>query len=145
MTRAFLDLHVPGRPLLMANAWDRGSALADDHSLMASFSVISIAEPEERQTRSIIRSVVGRLERQHRTRIEPEAIDRTIELTRRFLTNQAFPGKAIRLLEEVLRRRPANMRQLVEVRGIGRPFCEKHGESMLAAVRELDERGAPIR
>ena len=32
------------------------------------------------------------------------------------------------------------MRQLIEVRGIGRSFCEKHGESMLAAVRELDER-----
>jgi ATP-dependent DNA helicase RecQ len=44
------------------------------------------------------------------------------------------------VLEEVLRRRPANMRQLVEVRGIGPSFCEKHGESMLAAVRELDER-----
>jgi superfamily II DNA helicase RecQ len=43
-------------------------------------------------------------------------------------------------LEEVLRRRPANMRELIEVRGIGQSFCEKHGESMLAAVRELDER-----
>jgi hypothetical protein len=32
------------------------------------------------------------------------------------------------------------MRQLIEVRGIGRSFCEKHGESMLAAVRELDGR-----
>jgi ATP-dependent DNA helicase RecQ len=49
------------------------------------------------------------------------------------------------VLEEVLRRRPANMRQLVEVRGIGPSFCEKHGESMLAAVRELDERRAPTR
>ena len=42
-------------------------------------------------------------------------------------------------LEEVLRRRPANMRELIEVRGIGRSFCEKHGESMLAALRALDE------
>jgi ATP-dependent DNA helicase RecQ len=43
-------------------------------------------------------------------------------------------------LEEVLRRRPANMRELVEVRGIGRSFCEKHGASMLEALRALDER-----
>ena len=43
-------------------------------------------------------------------------------------------------LEEVLRRRPANMRELIEVRGIGQSFCEKHGESMLAALRALDER-----
>jgi hypothetical protein len=34
------------------------------------------------------------------------------------------------------------MRQLVEIRGIGRSFCEKHGESILAAVRALDERRA---
>jgi hypothetical protein len=36
------------------------------------------------------------------------------------------------------------MGQLVEVHGIGRSFCEKHGESMLAAVRELDERRARV-
>jgi ATP-dependent DNA helicase RecQ len=54
----------------------------------------------------------------------------------------AYTVAANAVLEEVLRRRPANMRQLVEVRGIGRSFCEKHGESMLAAVRELDERRA---
>jgi len=55
----------------------------------------------------------------------------------------AYTVAANAVLEEVLRRRPANMRQLVEVRGIGPSFCEKHGESMLAAVRELDERRAP--
>ena len=57
----------------------------------------------------------------------------------------AYTVAANAVLEEVLRRRPANMRQLVEVRGIGPSFCEKHGESMLAAVRELDERRTPIR
>jgi superfamily II DNA helicase RecQ len=55
---------------------------------------------------------------------------------------QAYTVAANAVLEEVLRRRPANMRQLIEVRGIGRSFCEKHGETMLAAVRELDERRA---
>jgi superfamily II DNA helicase RecQ len=52
----------------------------------------------------------------------------------------AYTVAANAALEEVLRQRPANMRQLLEVRGIGRLFCEKHGESMLATVRELDER-----
>jgi RecQ family ATP-dependent DNA helicase len=54
----------------------------------------------------------------------------------------AYTVAANAVLEEVLRRRPANIHQLVEVRGIGPSFCEKHGESMLAAVRELDERSA---
>jgi ATP-dependent DNA helicase RecQ len=54
----------------------------------------------------------------------------------------AYTVAANAVLEEVLRRRPATMRQLVEVRGIGSSFCEKHGESMLATLRALDERGA---
>jgi ATP-dependent DNA helicase RecQ len=54
----------------------------------------------------------------------------------------AYTVAANTVLEEVLRRRPANMRQLVEVRGVGQSFCERHGASMLAAVRELDARRA---
>src|SRR2546421_9669582 len=57
----------------------------------------------------------------------------------------AYTVAANAVLEEVLRRRPANTVQLLDVRGIGRSFCEKHGESMLAAVRELDERRVPTR
>jgi RecQ family ATP-dependent DNA helicase len=47
------------------------------------------------------------------------------------------------VLEEVLRRRPANVPQLVEIHGIGRSFCDRHGESILALLRELDEHSAP--
>jgi RecQ family ATP-dependent DNA helicase len=43
------------------------------------------------------------------------------------------------VLEEVLRRRPRDEAQLIEIKGIGRGLCEKHGESLLEAVRALDE------
>jgi ATP-dependent DNA helicase RecQ len=46
------------------------------------------------------------------------------------------------VLEEVLRRRPASMQKLIEIHGIGPSFCEKHGESLLAAVGELEDRRA---
>lgn len=42
------------------------------------------------------------------------------------------------VLEEVLRRRPRDTRELIEIRGIGQALCDKHGESLLAAVRALD-------
>jgi hypothetical protein len=29
--------------------------------------------------------------------------------------------------------------ELIEIRGIGPAFCEKHGDSLLAALAELDE------
>jgi ATP-dependent DNA helicase RecQ len=51
----------------------------------------------------------------------------------------AYTVAANTVLEDVLRRRPTSMRELIEIRGIGRSFCEKHGESLLAAVRELEE------
>jgi len=40
-------------------------------------------------------------------------------------------------LEEALRRRPASLDELLQVRGIGPAFCEKHGESLLRALAEL--------
>jgi ATP-dependent DNA helicase RecQ len=40
-------------------------------------------------------------------------------------------------LEETLRRRPGSLEELLGIRGIGPAFCEKHGESLLHALREL--------
>jgi ATP-dependent DNA helicase RecQ len=50
----------------------------------------------------------------------------------------AYTVAANKVLEEVLRRRPQTLAQLIQVKGIGEAFCEKHGESLLAAVAQLD-------
>jgi ATP-dependent DNA helicase RecQ len=49
----------------------------------------------------------------------------------------AFTVAANAVLEEVLRRRPASVEELIEIRGIGPAFCEKHGESLMAALNGL--------
>ena len=49
----------------------------------------------------------------------------------------AFTVAANAVLEEVLRARPRSLEELIEIRGIGPAFCEKHGESLLAALGEL--------
>jgi RecQ family ATP-dependent DNA helicase len=54
----------------------------------------------------------------------------------------AFTVAANTVLEEILRRRPRTLEELIEIRGIGPAFCEKHGESLLAALRALDGAGA---
>ena len=46
----------------------------------------------------------------------------------------AFTVAANTVLEEILRRRPQNVDELIEIRGIGPAFCEKHGESLLSAL-----------
>ncbi len=50
----------------------------------------------------------------------------------------AYTVAANAVLGDVLRRRPRNMEELIDIRGIGPAFCEKHGESLLVALGELD-------
>jgi ATP-dependent DNA helicase RecQ len=40
-------------------------------------------------------------------------------------------------LRELLHRRPQTVGELIEVRGIGKSFCEKHGESLLAELASV--------
>jgi hypothetical protein len=41
-------------------------------------------------------------------------------------------------LEELLRVGPKSVEALMEIRGIGPAFCDKHGESLLAELAALD-------
>jgi ATP-dependent DNA helicase RecQ len=50
----------------------------------------------------------------------------------------AYTVAANAVLEEVLRRRPKSVEELIEIRGIGPAFCEKHGESLLRALDALE-------
>ena len=49
----------------------------------------------------------------------------------------AFTVAADSVLEEVLRRRPGSAEQLIEIKGIGPAFCEKHGDSLLGELAAL--------
>jgi ATP-dependent DNA helicase RecQ len=49
----------------------------------------------------------------------------------------AFTVAANTAIEGILRARPANLQELIEVKGIGPAFCERHGESLLEALAEL--------
>jgi ATP-dependent DNA helicase RecQ len=50
----------------------------------------------------------------------------------------AFTVAADAVLEEILRRRPGGPAELIEIRGIGPAFCEKHGPSLLAELGALE-------
>jgi ATP-dependent DNA helicase RecQ len=51
----------------------------------------------------------------------------------------AFTVAANTTLEGILRARPTSIEKLIEVKGIGPAFCERHGESLLHALTELKE------
>lgn len=66
------------------------------------FRRVEVPSMTEEETISVLGSVARDLEREHNIRILPEANDATVQLTRRFVPYRAFPGKAIRLLEETV-------------------------------------------
>jgi ATP-dependent DNA helicase RecQ len=49
----------------------------------------------------------------------------------------AFTVAANTALAGVLRARPSSLEELIDVKGIGPAFCERHGESLLAVLAEL--------
>jgi ATP-dependent DNA helicase RecQ len=49
----------------------------------------------------------------------------------------AYTVAANAALEGILRSRPTSLDELIEVKGIGPTFCERHGESLLRALAEL--------
>ncbi|MGA7704822.1 MAG: HRDC domain-containing protein, partial [Solirubrobacteraceae bacterium] len=55
----------------------------------------------------------------------------------------AYTVAANAVLEEVLRRRPRSVEELIEIRGIGPAFCEKHGEPLLEALGKLASERPP--
>jgi len=79
----------------------RGFSLADDPSLMAQVSVVTLQEPEPAVTRELLSWVAMEREIKDRVQMDSTVIDRCITLTRRFLPYEAFPGKAVRLLESM--------------------------------------------
>jgi ATP-dependent DNA helicase RecQ len=50
----------------------------------------------------------------------------------------AFTVAANTVLENVLRAAPRSVDELLAIRGIGPAFCEKHGQSLLATLAEID-------
>ena len=49
----------------------------------------------------------------------------------------AFTVATDATLRELLARRPGSVGELIEVRGIGPSFCEKHGESLMEELGRL--------
>jgi len=108
-------------------------ALADDHSLMKSFEIVPIDEPSPEASKSILTQVAKGLRQGGVVRIETSGVERAIELTRRFLPYQAFPGKAIRLLTEAAQNAeeagapPSGAERVVAAGEVTASFSRLHG------------------
>lgn len=77
-----------------------GERLGPD--FMNQFRRIDVPAMSEEETLSVLSNVGRDLEREYDVRIDPTAMEASAQLARRFLPYRAFPGKAIRLVEEAV-------------------------------------------
>jgi ATP-dependent Clp protease ATP-binding subunit ClpA len=75
------------------------------------FRRIQVPELDHERTLSIITDLVRALEAQQRVRFTPDAVESILRLAGRYLRQEAFPGKAVRLVRQCF---TAAVRQLTE-------------------------------
>jgi ATP-dependent Clp protease ATP-binding subunit ClpC len=63
------------------------------------FRLLRLEPMSEEETLAVLGYVARDLEREMNLRLEPSAVEAAVELTRRFLPDRSFPGKAVRLME----------------------------------------------
>jgi ATP-dependent Clp protease ATP-binding subunit ClpA len=72
-----------------------------DRSFADLFQIVRIEEPNEEKNLHTLLGYRRVLERQHDSRFHPDVLPTVIELTRRYVSDAAFPGKAARLLQSL--------------------------------------------
>ena len=70
-----------------------------DRSFVDLFEILRIDEPNEDQTTRTLLGYRRSLERQHGSRFHAEVLPTVVDLTRRYVSDAAFPGKAAALMQ----------------------------------------------
>ncbi len=70
-----------------------------DAALARRFQVVKVEEPSETQCDTMMRGIVGALEKHHDLRILDEAVTSTVRLSHRYLAGRQLPDKAVSVLD----------------------------------------------
>lgn len=90
------DLHAIGATTL--NEYQK--YFEKDKALERRFQIVTVDEPDEQSSISILRGLKERYENHHKVRIMDEAIIAAVELSSRYITERFLPDKAIDLMDE---------------------------------------------
>ncbi|NET47441.1 MAG: ATP-dependent Clp protease ATP-binding subunit [Merismopedia sp. SIO2A8] len=78
------------------------AALKQEPSFIHVMQRLDIPEPSVTEAATIVQQATHHLTRLHNVLIEPDGVQTAMTLTQRFLPYEAFPGKAIRLLRQMV-------------------------------------------
>ncbi len=74
--------------------------IESDSALERRFQTVRVEEPDEQKAIEILQGIAPHYEAFHRVRISPEAIERAVKLSSRYIQDRNLPDKAIDLLDE---------------------------------------------
>lgn len=117
-----------------------------DAALERRFQPVLVGEPDEEETKNILRGLRERYENHHRVRITDEAIDAAIRLSVRYINDRFLPDKAIDLIDEAAsKKRIEQSRKPEEVKQLEKRLAALKGKKE-ALVRSQDfEAAASVR
>ena len=93
-------LRQPRRRIIgVMSQWDFDELLASEAEILDVCTRVEVPEPDEARALDIVRQAARQLEVDYQCRISPEALERSVTLSGRYIWNQCFPTKAIRVLE----------------------------------------------
>jgi len=75
-----------------------------DKALERRFQIVTVGEPDEVDTVSILRGLKEKYENHHKVRIKDDAIIAAVQLSSRYITDRFLPDKAIDLMDEAAAR-----------------------------------------
>lgn len=118
--------------------------LEKDPALDRRFRPVLVEEPSPEAALEILEGLRPGLERHHRVKISPEALDAAVSLSRRYLPEQFLPDKAIDLVDEAASR--VRMEECGGWRGGNEAQQEKLERALSQAVQESRyEKAAELR
>jgi ATP-dependent Clp protease ATP-binding subunit ClpA len=91
--------HPQRRIIGVVTQWDFDELLASEAEILDVCTRVEVPEPDETLTLDIVRQAARQLEADYQCLISPEALERSVTLSGRYIWNQCFPTKAIRVLE----------------------------------------------
>jgi type VI secretion system protein VasG len=71
----------------------------EDPALKRRFQMVKVDEPDVKKATDMMRKVTGTLEKHHKVRILDEAVEDSVKLSHRYITDRQLPDKSVSLLD----------------------------------------------
>ena len=109
-----------------------------DAALARRFQVVKVEEPTEVQCATMLRGIVGAMEKHHGLRVLDEAVTSAVRLSHRYMAGRQLPDKAVSVLDTACARLALSQNTTpAAVEDVGRRIADLETQKRVLAREEL--------